>query len=228
MPRRRSPSVFICYRREGAAFPAAMIRTELTQRWGSSNVFIDLDIPPGDQFPTMLESRIRDADFLLTVIGSAWLTPRLFEPDDWVRREIVIARSSDTSVVPILVDSARMPEPDELPGDIRFVTDINAHHLSHVSWQADIDRLARELERRIPPLPSAWLSASEVKVRRRSLLRALAPEPVLAFVGFGTWAVISSEPMVAGVGVIASAILVGVNLFDRRRSPFKASGVSAS
>jgi TIR domain len=218
MPKRRLPSVFICYRRERDAFSAAVLRAGLAQRWGPSRVFIDVEIPPGIEFPEQLEQRINDADFLLTVIGPSWVNPRLHEQDDWVRREIRIARAHGTAVVPILVEDARMPEPAGLPEDIRYITNKTAYPVSHVTWQADVDELAHELERRIPPLPSAWLSLGEVaRLPRRSWIRAVVPEPIVISVGLCAWALFGSKPMLFVVSAIAATTLAVVNLFDRRR-----------
>ena len=219
MTRKRLPSVFICYRREEASFPAFVLRSALAQHWGGANVFIDKSIRPGEKFPEELDRQIIGADFFLAVIGPHWLTPRLSDPDDWVRREIRTAGTSGTPVVPILVDDALMPAERQIPEDIRFLSSMMAHELTHASWQADVDELAKHLEAQMPPLPSAWLSWSEVgALSMNSRRRAIVPEPLLVGGGLALAAVITGEPAMFGVAGAALATLTAVNVFDRRRS----------
>jgi hypothetical protein len=59
---------------------------------------------------------------MLVLIGPSWLTAvdddgasRLKTPRDGVVQEIEAALARDVTVIPVLVDGARMPPPEQLP-----------------------------------------------------------------------------------------------------------------
>ena len=87
----------------------------LVTRFGARNVFQDVAaIEPGTDFTQRVDDAIAQSDAALVVIGSDWLTmrgpdgtPRLDEPDDYVRREVGAALAADVRVVPVLVDRRR-------------------------------------------------------------------------------------------------------------------------
>jgi len=60
------------------------------------------------------------------IIGRSWFagrqrtgSPDQEDPEDYVRFEIETALASDVPVIPVLVEGARMPDPEELPLSIR-------------------------------------------------------------------------------------------------------------
>jgi glycerophosphoryl diester phosphodiesterase len=116
--------VFISYRRQDAAWPARQLYDVLVAELGAKRVFKDVDdIEPGDDFVEQLQSAVGSCDVLLALIGPQWLTitdakgtRRLDDPGDFVRIEVETALNrDDVRVIPILVDNARMPTPEELP-----------------------------------------------------------------------------------------------------------------
>lgn len=118
--------IFINYRREDTEASAARINDKLTQAFGESSVFFDIDdIPAGVDFVEVLQEQIDTCDVFLAVIGRRWLgftdqhgRPRLDDPDDFVRTEIRSALARGIPVIPVLVDGAQMPRPGDLPADI--------------------------------------------------------------------------------------------------------------
>ena len=94
------------------------------------NVFFDVStIAGGEDFVTKMSTAIQKCDAVLVFIGKKYLEPtvagvvRLSEPDDHVRAEVRVAlqktgQKSDI-VLPVLVDGALMPRPEQLPEDIR-------------------------------------------------------------------------------------------------------------
>ena len=58
---------------------------------------------------------------------------RLDDPNDFVRIEIGAALQRDIPVIPILVEGARVPRPDQLPEDIRELAFRNALHEGRIS-----------------------------------------------------------------------------------------------
>ena len=140
-----SGRVFISYRRQETAWPARQLYELLSERFGADQFFQDIDtIEPGDDFVEKVTGAVGSCDVLLAMIGETWLTitgedgqPRLHDPDDYVRLEIETALGrSDVRVIPILVDSARMPKADELPPKLRPLARRQAVHLSAIEFDA--------------------------------------------------------------------------------------------
>src|SRR5215831_15533544 len=112
--------VFISYRREDSAGHAGRIKDRLEHELGRGLVFIDVDrIPLGTNFVTALRDEVAQCDVLLAVIGPSWLemrdedgTRRLDNPTDLVRIEIAAALQREISIIPILLDGARVPKAD--------------------------------------------------------------------------------------------------------------------
>jgi hypothetical protein len=120
---------------------------QLVQRFGEDKVFKDLDsMMPGADFAHVIEETVTSSDALLAVIGSEWLSPRLEDPDDWVRLEIAHALAGDVRVVPVLVEGAKMPAPSDLPDDLSGLSHRHAVDLSETGWHAQVAELLDRLE----------------------------------------------------------------------------------
>lgn len=139
MPKR----VFISYRREDTAPAAGRVYDRLCRLLPKSDVFLDVStIGGGEIFDHKLLAEIERSDAVLVFIGKAWLAPdggraRLQEPDDYVRAEVRAALARPILVLPVLVDGAQMPRPDQLPDDIRAISARNALPLRHESFDDD-------------------------------------------------------------------------------------------
>ena len=104
---------------------------------------------------------------LLVVDGPRWATvvkngrPRIEDPKDFVRLEVEPALyNSEVTVIPLLVGRASMPEPDELPAQLRPLARRQAHELTNERWDYDIELLNRWLEERcglepVAPAPTS-------------------------------------------------------------------------
>jgi hypothetical protein len=140
-------TIFISYRRSDAAGHAGRLYDQLAMRFGEANIFKDLDsMEPGADFGEVIEEAVARCDALLAVIGSDWLTPRLEDPDDWVRLEIANALARKVRVVPVLVEGAKMPAPSELPDDLSALSRRHAVELSEAGWNAQVAELLDRLE----------------------------------------------------------------------------------
>jgi CHASE2 domain-containing sensor protein len=154
LPTDASASFFICYRREQSGYPANILRNELAQRFGESQVFMDqAAIAAGQDWPDRLERAVRDASVVLVLIGPGWTdapsrdaSRRLDDPADWVRREIEVALSSEpTAVVPVLLDGATMPTPEALPDALKPLCERQATVLSSARWSEDVNDLVESI-----------------------------------------------------------------------------------
>ena len=108
----------------GDGGPARQLYEVLVAELGADRVFKDVDdIEPGDDFVERIQSAVGSCQVLLALIGPQWLTVtdanqvrRIDDPEDFVRLEVETALNrDDVRVIPILVDNAKMPTPQELP-----------------------------------------------------------------------------------------------------------------
>ena len=97
----------------------------------------------------------------IAVIGPDWATVsdsegkrRLDNPDDFVRLEIATALERDIRVIPVLVENARMPQPSDLPENLKPLVRRNAIEISHTRFDPDAERLIWAIERALEQL--AW------------------------------------------------------------------------
>jgi len=149
--------IFLCYRHDETAYPAAWLFDRLADRFGREQVFKDIEnIEPGDDFVEAIATAVGSCDVLLVLVGSQWLTAkgpdgrrRLDDPDDFVRLEIEAAIERNVRVIPLLVDGARMPRADELPASLAKLARRQAQELSSTRFGTDTQRLLSVLDRAI-------------------------------------------------------------------------------
>jgi hypothetical protein len=140
--------IFINYRREESNSQAERIRERISARLGPDRVFMDVAIPPGEQWEARIEATVGAAEVVLVVIGPRWLTikdargrRRLTEPDDWVRGEIEIALDRGVRLMPVLVDGASLPRARALPPSMRALSTYQAIELRSGRWDDDVRSL---------------------------------------------------------------------------------------
>lgn len=146
----QTPSVFISYRREGTAMHAGRLYDAMAARFGEHNVFMDLEMAPGIDFVERITTAVGSCRALLVVIGPQWMGDggsRIADPADFVRLEVETAlRAADVTVIPVLVEGARMPAPEQLPEQLRPLARRNAIELSDLRWRYDCQRLMTALD----------------------------------------------------------------------------------
>lgn len=167
--------IFISYRRDDAAGHAGRLADNLVEHFGRNRIFRDIDnIEPGEDFVTKIENAVGSCDILLAVIGRTWLSPngsgRLDNPNDFVRLEIATALRRDIRVIPVLVQRANMPKPEDLPDDLDSLTRRNAVELTDLRWQSDVEQLISVMERILPnrgkPDPEAPVDKPDSAARK--------------------------------------------------------------
>ena len=144
--------IFVSYRRDDSSGHAGRLADGLVEHFGRNRIFVDIDtIEPGEDFVTVIENAVASCEILLAVIGQNWLsasgTGRLDNPNDFVRLEIATALRREIRVIPVLVQRASMPKPQDLPEDLIKLTRRNAVELSDLRWQSDVDQLITVMER---------------------------------------------------------------------------------
>ena len=143
-----APGIFICHRREDAAYPAGWLFDRLAARFGATAIFNDVEsIRLGDDFAEQILTAVGSCAVLLVVIGRRWLTAtgsvgrRLDDAADIVRLEIEAALIRSVRVIPVLVDGAQMPRANELPASLQALARRQAVELRSGSFGVDTDRL---------------------------------------------------------------------------------------
>ena len=150
--------VFINYRREDSAGFAGRLADSLGAWFGPDRVFRDVSgIDYGDDFEAAIEDKLEESGAVVVVIGDRWTSAvdargrrRLDDPRDYVGREISVALRNGVAVVPVLIGSAAMPRPEELPEALRDLARRNAITVSDERWSFDVERLAKVLAIDVP------------------------------------------------------------------------------
>ncbi len=162
---------------------AGRLFDRLSERFGESNVFMDVDsIEPGIDFSQAIERAVQKCDVLLALIGRVWLSEidehgrrRLDDPDDLVVLEIKSALDRDIRVIPVLIDGAAAPRRDDLPEGLAPLARRNAIRLDHDTFRSDIGPLLNVLNQTrtasmsAPPSPARLrIELPEAEEGRRS------------------------------------------------------------
>jgi beta-lactam-binding protein with PASTA domain len=178
------PGIFISYRREDSAGHTGRLFDRLRARLGHDRVFMDITgIEAGFDFVDTIERAIGSCDVLLAVIGPEWLTcadsrgrPRLEDPNDLIRIEIVAALTRKVRVIPVLIAGAAMPSAQSLPDDLRPLARRQATELRDTKWDPDTGDLIGVLERVLSTSAPAESDLKLNTISQRSSVAA-APSP---------------------------------------------------
>ena len=149
------PNIFISYRRDDTSGYAGRLYDQITAHFGDEHVFMDVaDIEPGADFVQVLQDKVGTCDALIALIGKNWLTckndenrPRLSDPRDFVSAEIAAALKRNVEVIPVLVGGAKMPQEQELPRQLQFLSRHQALEVSDARFIRDVKDLIEVLER---------------------------------------------------------------------------------
>jgi hypothetical protein len=156
--------VFISYRRADTQHVTARLFSRLAPRYlAEADIFMDVEaIGAGANYKSVLDWQLTSCKVALVMIGPQWLATdaegkrRIDNPADVVRNEVaaVLARPEIT-VIPVLVDGARMPTAAELPDPLKPLAVRNAARLTHENFASDVDALAakilKPLDRSVDP-----------------------------------------------------------------------------
>jgi hypothetical protein len=170
--------VFISYRRADTGRAANALANAFQRRIGRDQVFLDSSsIDLGHAVGGVIESAVRRSELVIPLLGLHWDVQRLHNPNDWVRREILLASNQGKRILPVLVDRDSGPAEAALPNDLRFLAGLEPS-LIRQAYPEDFEDLAEAITGRTAALSD--LLAVGVKRDRKSvdrLLRQLLPRP---------------------------------------------------
>ncbi|MEB2779852.1 toll/interleukin-1 receptor domain-containing protein [Algoriphagus sp. C2-6-M1] len=153
--------IFISYRQSDTQSEASRLKEDLEEVFGEENVFFDIEtLEPGLNFADAIEKTIRQSKVVLVLIGPTWADVkddegnlRLFNENDWVRREVAMALTmEDTRVIPILLKKASLPTADGLPDNIKSLAEKHWKEITISRWRYDVGVLIKSIEHVIPPI----------------------------------------------------------------------------
>lgn len=176
--------VFISYRQDDTKPWALLLQGELASAFGEEQVFLDKDTLHAGPWREQIQLALEGCRVVLVLIGRRWLEAsgpggerRIDLPDDVHRQEIAFALSHQAlTVIPVLLDGARMPASRELPDDIRSLCECQSREMSDNSARrrVDIDLLLADIERAAGLRRTARATGLRPGARLSSLLRFAA------------------------------------------------------
>jgi hypothetical protein len=189
--------IFISYRQQDAKPWAILLCKELAGVFGDDRVFLDKDTLHAGNWRAQILEALGKSGVVLVVMGRRWLTitddsgrQRLNCPEDVHRQEIAFALShKDVTVIPVLVDGVAMPRAEDLPMDIRSLSDQQSRELSDGRARRDVDMqlLIQDIRRKtgLKVRRSGKLSEHSTKIAAlKSSFRMLLAMVVLSFAGW--------------------------------------------
>ncbi len=208
------PKIVISYRRQDSEAIAGRIRDRLAGHYGAESVFMDIDsIPFGTDFREHIRNVLATTDIVIAIIGPRWTgasrgrPARIREPTDPVRIEVERALEHGTALVPVLVNGARMPKPEELPDTLQDLSYRNAAEVdSGRDFHQHLDRLIRSLDQMLAamPHPEAGAAAAAAPGAPEAPAQPATPPPEAVAAAAPTAAAASGP-----VGSAAPAAVVG-------------------
>lgn len=146
--------IFVSYRREDSPGHSGRLYDHLVAHFGEEQVFRDIEaIELGEDFVVAIEKAVGACDVLVAVIGPHWLDikdkqghRRIDGAQDFVRLEIATALTRNVRVIPVLVNDATLPGPEELPADLVPLTRRNSIEVSDIRFRSDMERLVHSIE----------------------------------------------------------------------------------
>ncbi len=147
--------VFVNYRVREQPGYATLLHRVIAEEFGEDQVFIaSRSIAPGEDFVREVFATLRGCEVLLALVGPTWLDHLGEGDDDWVQRELREAFASGVRVIPILLEDAELPAPNQLPAGIAALARCQGLRLRHYSIENDLRRLVDELRQVVPSFRS--------------------------------------------------------------------------
>jgi hypothetical protein len=122
------PSIFISYRKQAGPGVAHQLVQNLKRqrRLNGFTFFLDeTAIPPGAEWVRVITERLAASEATVLVIGPGWNEGnRLEDPENFVRREIELARELHVPVIPVITVGAELPARESLPPQLGWLLDL--------------------------------------------------------------------------------------------------------
>jgi hypothetical protein len=199
------PGIFISYRKEDTRAWAISLRDHLGRVFGERQIFFDVDsIAPG-RWREQIDRSLDACQVLLVLIGPRWTAAsapgghaRVFLDDDVHRLEIAMAlRRPGVTVIPVLVDGARIPLINEMPDDL------------HGLLECQVSEIGDARDRRVADLRQLTRRIDDLTGQRRLRMRAFAALGLTMTVGIANAVVRAEGSFIGAAFLVAAVCLVG-------------------
>jgi tetratricopeptide (TPR) repeat protein len=174
--------IFISYRRDDAKGASGRLYDWLRIAFGREQVFRDVHSIGVGKWRDKVDDALARSAVCVAVIGPRWANtdnlPRLRDEDDMVRHELVNALAGKgVTLVPTLVEGAKVPKTADLPPELKPLFQWNALPLTEEGWEDDTRRLIAEIEKAAqltakPDLDTLLREAGAAQVRIAELEQA--------------------------------------------------------
>ncbi|MDX2285807.1 MAG: SUMF1/EgtB/PvdO family nonheme iron enzyme [Bacteroidia bacterium] len=170
------PPIFLNYRKVHGQGHASAIRLMLEQVFGPGAVFQDYEsVVGGEDWTARVPRAVQECQVLLVLVhGNDWLElgtykrkRRLFDPEDWVRKEIALALQAGKLILPILHrDVAIWPGeadvPEVAPEGLEPFFRLQGYRYDPDQPEALIDALKKRLDGLLQPAAPATAQAPDL------------------------------------------------------------------
>jgi hypothetical protein len=136
--------VFISYRRQRDAQAARLLQFSLSKK--GLKVFLDVDEIGSGHFDDRLLDTIRNTQNFLVILSPGSLE-RTKHENDWLRREIEQAITTQRNIIPVMMSGFQFPKPEEMPDAIASLRRHNGIEYSHIYYDAMITQLMKYVRR---------------------------------------------------------------------------------
>jgi hypothetical protein len=182
--------VFISYRRKSPAL-AQWLSDKLSGELGTSEVFLDVrDVETGTRFPERLRRAIESAPVFISVIGHDWnpYVPGngrlLDDPNDFVRREVVLALECATTdsrrlILPVLDERVEMPSTSGLPVCMKSFADIQAFSIASRDYANEVGAVVERVVAHLDGLDTTLPEERWVVQQITHEISSLAPSRIV-------------------------------------------------
>ena len=213
-------AIFISYRRDDAEGEAGRLFDDLVSVFGEKSVFMDVAaIEVGRDFRKAIDESVATCGVLLALIGKDWVDARneagqrrLDNPSDFVRLETASALKRDIPVVPVLVRGAKMPQPEQLPDDLKELAYRNGVELTHARWNSDLQLLIKALQPFVGDSKAVAAGANAAAASAGKPAVAVVDQTKTPQIATGVSVAPRKKPLVAILAVVAAVVIVGIVL----------------
>ncbi len=154
--------IFVSYRRDGGEALACLISERLKQQ--GLETFYDVESLRSGRFNEAIFSVINECDDVIVVLPPNGLD-RCESADDWVRKEIAYALSTNKNIVPVMMRNFEFPE--ELPEDIDEIRNFQGVSANMEYFDAAFEKLLSMLNSKKPlKLEGLFKSVSDEALRK--------------------------------------------------------------
>lgn len=146
--------IIISYLTNDTQLTAVQLGTYLSEHFGNHAVTLGVKnlVQVGEDYRETVDTHIRKSEILLVVIGQRWLEGGWVTDDENLDRiAMTAAFAYRKRVLPVLVDGATMPTPEQLPEALAPLLRRNPIELTDQTFNNVAGKLVRSLEDFIPP-----------------------------------------------------------------------------